>query len=155
MGRATSVRSGAAYTVAGECERLFCETLRAVFLGESRAAAYGSLSAAGVRTNSEDARIQSRTSVEGYEQRASAKDQPKYREMRERKLEQKELFMRLTSLEPDRNVAEQGLIRDWVEVFDYRGDASFRGFVAEDAYAQRALLVFFEQTIAGKELKHG
>ncbi|KAH8726390.1 ornithine decarboxylase antizyme-domain-containing protein [Phaeosphaeriaceae sp. PMI808] len=27
-------RGGAAYTIAGECERLFCGTLRAVFLGE-------------------------------------------------------------------------------------------------------------------------
>ncbi|KAH4111817.1 hypothetical protein HBH74_101430 [Parastagonospora nodorum] len=27
-------RGGAAYTITGECERLFCETLRSVFLGE-------------------------------------------------------------------------------------------------------------------------
>ncbi|KAH7064478.1 ornithine decarboxylase antizyme-domain-containing protein [Paraphoma chrysanthemicola] len=31
---ASARRGGAAYTITGECERLFCETLRSVFLGE-------------------------------------------------------------------------------------------------------------------------
>tara|TARA_R110002003_G_scaffold391_15_gene19532 strand:- start:23131 stop:23529 length:399 start_codon:yes stop_codon:yes gene_type:complete len=32
--KAAARRGGAAYTITGECERLFCETLRSVFLGE-------------------------------------------------------------------------------------------------------------------------
>ncbi|KAI9818291.1 MAG: hypothetical protein M1832_004409 [Thelocarpon impressellum] len=36
-------REGAAHTIPGECERLFCETMRLVFLGEGRAAGKGSL----------------------------------------------------------------------------------------------------------------
>jgi hypothetical protein len=36
-------REGAAYTIAGECERLFCEILKAVFLGEGNLALQDSL----------------------------------------------------------------------------------------------------------------
>ncbi|KAF2730126.1 hypothetical protein EJ04DRAFT_515448 [Polyplosphaeria fusca] len=41
IGRAR--RGGAAYTITGECERLFCETLRAVFPGEGNLAHQDSL----------------------------------------------------------------------------------------------------------------
>ncbi|KAL3424579.1 ornithine decarboxylase antizyme [Phlyctema vagabunda] len=36
-------KGGAAYHIRGECERLFCETMKTVFLGEGRAASNGSI----------------------------------------------------------------------------------------------------------------
>ena len=150
VGGAASLQSGAASTVAGECERLFCETLRAVFLGESRADACGSLLAAGMRTNSEDACIQSRRSVEGHERRAGMKVQRRHRGMKE----QARLLGGRRHRAPDGFAEERGFIQEWVEVFDYRGDASFRGFIAKGPCADKTLLVFFDQSVVGKELKH-
>jgi hypothetical protein len=42
-GRSKSHREGAAYTIREECERLFCETMKAVFLGEGDATDSGSI----------------------------------------------------------------------------------------------------------------
>jgi len=43
-----------------------------------------------------------------------------------------------------------------LEVWDYIGGASFRGFVAEKREKQeRSLFLFFEQGVEGTELEHG
>jgi hypothetical protein len=47
-----------------------------------------------------------------------------------------------------------GLVRDYVEVWDYAGGARFRGFVAEKD-DERALFVFFDKEVIGKDLKPG
>ena len=47
-----------------------------------------------------------------------------------------------------------GLVREYVEVFDYAGGLQFRGFVAEKD-DERALLVFFDKGILGADMKPG
>jgi len=47
-----------------------------------------------------------------------------------------------------------GLIRDYVEVWDYEGGARFRGFVAEKS-DMRAMFVFFDKEVVGMDLKPG
>jgi len=48
----------------------------------------------------------------------------------------------------------EGLIREYVEVWDYAGGARFRGFVAEKE-DERAMFVFFDNEVIGKDLKKG
>lgn len=45
-------------------------------------------------------------------------------------------------------------VQRWIEVWDYSGDAIYRGFVA-DANGERALFVFFEDSALGHGLKSG
>lgn len=47
-----------------------------------------------------------------------------------------------------------GLVKEYVEVFDYVGGLQFRGFVAEKG-DERALFVFFENSALGADLKPG
>lgn len=46
-------------------------------------------------------------------------------------------------------------VRDFVEVWDYACGGRFRGFVAETGYGERALFVFFDREVVGKDLKPG
>jgi len=53
-------------------------------------------------------------------------------------------------------------ITEYLEVWDYVGGASFRGFIAEknktidkDSDKERTLFLFFEKGVQGTELKHG
>jgi hypothetical protein len=57
---------------------------------------------------------------------------------------------------PDGRIYPQagGMIRDYVEVWDYAGGARFRGFVAEKEN-ERALFVFFDKDVMGMDLKPG
>lgn len=91
-----------------ECERLFCETLKAVFLGE-------------------------RTTVK-----------------------QDSLVMGAHTLNvPDKySEVMHGCVTDWIEVWDYAGDTSFRGFVAGEE-REKSLFIFFDDELAGKDLRHG
>ncbi|KAI9812636.1 MAG: hypothetical protein M1827_004625 [Pycnora praestabilis] len=89
----------AAYTITEECERLFCEALKAVFLGE----------------------------------RIAAED---------------------CTRDSDWTLKSSMRLLDWVEVWDYAGDARFRGFVA-DLTGEKSLFVFFEEGAVGRDLKHG
>lgn len=112
---------GASYTITEECERLFCDTPRHVFLGEGKAHATraGSL-VMGTK------RIKAGANVAGSES-AVALDQ-----------------------------TESLPLKKWIEVWDYVGGASFRGFVAESDFAgQRALFVFLEEAMVANDLKHG
>lgn len=45
-------------------------------------------------------------------------------------------------------------IQRWIEVWDYTGDAIYRGFVT-DTNGERALFVFFEDSALGHGLKSG
>lgn len=47
-----------------------------------------------------------------------------------------------------------GIVQAWFEVWDYVGDASFRGFVAGEG-SERCLFTFFDAKIVGKDLKRG
>jgi len=93
-------KGGAAFTIAKECERLFCETLREAFLGER------------------DSTLQDSLAVGAHHK-----------------------------LDSDR-----ALLREWVEIWDYVGDARYLGFTV-GANCDRALFIFFEPIVVGKELK--
>jgi hypothetical protein len=95
-------KGGASYTIAEECERLFCEQLEVAFLGERIALGQDSL-------------------VMGANK--AWKNESSY---------------------PQK----------WLEVWDYRGDLTFRGFVVEKN-GGRSLFIFFEAAVAGKDLKPG
>ncbi len=99
---------GAAYTVTEECERLFCETLKAVFLGERNTVGQDSLVTGAHLINAPG----------------------QYWE------------------------ATHGMVSSWVEVWDYVGDTSFRGFIAGEG-EEKTLFVFLEDRLIGKDLKHG
>lgn len=47
-----------------------------------------------------------------------------------------------------------GAVKEWVEIWDYAGGVRFRGFIAEKN-GSKALFVFFDNTVVGKDLKHG
>ena len=49
---------------------------------------------------------------------------------------------------------EQKQIQQWLEVWDYTGDAIYRGFV-KDVSSERTLFVFFENGALGNGLKSG
>ena len=110
-------RSGdAAYNITEECERLFCETLRAVFLVERGAVLENSL-VVDMRNTSTNKNKQMNAGM--TKQHTIMKhDLP------------------TPSPSPDGRIypKERGLVREYVEVWDYAaGGARFRGFVAEKA----------------------
>lgn len=45
-------------------------------------------------------------------------------------------------------------VKEWIEIWDYAGGLSFRGFVGEKD-GQKALFVFFDGSVIGKDLKQG
>jgi hypothetical protein len=128
-------RGGAAHTITGECERLFCETLRAVFLGEGNLARQDSL-VTGVYNNMPSGRVDDYgVDVRRYTERSNA----------------------LPSPETDDGMGEgekNGLVGDWVEIWDYVGGNRFRGFVAEKD-GEKSMFVFFDQLLIGADLKAG
>ncbi|KAF2495227.1 hypothetical protein BU16DRAFT_561516 [Lophium mytilinum] len=126
-------RGGAAYTITEECERLFCGTLRAVFLGEGNSADQDSL-VAGVQN------YNITTSAFGSDINAHARYAHSTRG--------------LPSPEMDGFVESGGLVTDWMEMFDYVGGTRFRGFVAEKD-GERAMFVFFDNQVVGNDLKPG
>lgn len=103
------VGGGAAHNITEECERFFCEKLRAAFLGEGSVV-------------DQDSRVM------GVHEGAKA-----------------------TSY----ITKGSHCISQYLEMFDYRGDLRFRGFVVENAQGVSSLFVFFESDVAGKDLKPG
>jgi len=122
-------REGPAYTIAEECERLFCGTLKAVFLGEGNLVLKDSL-AMGAQNNHDGTKnIASNT----YD------------------------YSPLVTPPGDESTAiieENGLVEKWVEMWDYSGGVRFRGFVAvkED---KRTLFIFFDDNVRTHDLKPG
>ena len=123
---------GAAYTITEECERLFCETLKAVFLGEGNARS-DSLEM-GMRSSTTTATRRKsfgRAHVHGLPTPSPSPADG-------------QLAFDLT----------QGFVKEWVEIWDYAGGLRFRAFVAE-RMGSRTLFVFFDQEVIGKDLKQG
>ncbi|KAF1995026.1 hypothetical protein P154DRAFT_360336 [Amniculicola lignicola CBS 123094] len=125
-------RGGAAQTITEECERLFCETLRAVFLGEGNLARQDSL-VTGVHTNELPQGILNDYGVD-VRDADRAYDSP--------------------SPGLEGFVRSVGLVTDWVQIWDYVGGNKFMGFVAEKD-GERSLFVFFEQSVIDGDLKNG
>ncbi|KMK57975.1 hypothetical protein Y699_03395 [Aspergillus fumigatus Z5] len=96
----------ATYTIPEECERLFCDKLRAIFIGEMKFAQ------------------QESPGMDAYQSR------------------------------PNWTGSERMPIRNWVEVWDYVGDAIYRGFLT-DVNDERTLFLFFKDSVLGHNLKAG
>ncbi|KAF2457441.1 ornithine decarboxylase antizyme-domain-containing protein [Lineolata rhizophorae] len=141
---------GAAYTITGECERLFCETLRAVFLGEGNLAMQDSLGM-GVRNinirSKSDNKYGGGRSRYGVDEHATPSPPPRGTVMGPAG----------PSPAPDGFAEQRGLVDKWLEVWDYVGGARFRGFVAgEPGSDDRTMFVFFDEDgVLGRDLKPG
>ncbi|KAI9762535.1 MAG: hypothetical protein M4579_000338 [Chaenotheca gracillima] len=132
---------GAAYSIALECERLFCETMRAVFL--RRGSESGS--AAGGSSLDSDAWSEGTDRNDGLRRPSSSGASP-VRPLRD----QPRLLGRSSA---------SSLVTRWLEVWDYAGGASFRGFTAHGPDPSKAceetLLVFFDEGVVGADLRSG
>lgn len=105
----SKAKGEATHTIPEECERLFCDTLSATFLGERIDVEQESL---GMGTFQQTQAIQHRIGD------------------------------------------HHGSIQKWIEVWDYSGDAIYRGFVAGEGN-ERTLFVFLEDGTTGHGLKSG
>lgn len=123
-------RSGdAAFHITEECERLFCETLKTVFLVEKDTGLETSL-LMDLRNTSSNVPIPQSTIVHHGQPTPSASPDGR--------------------LYPNTG----GLLREYVEVWDYAGGARFRGFVAEKD-DMRSMFIFFDREVVGMDLKPG
>jgi len=134
-------RSGdAAHHITEESERLFCETLRAVFLVEKNGSLENSLVM--------DVRNSTRKSA------TSAGGGVEIPQRQQHTILKHDLPTPSPSPDERRYPHLNRLVREYVEVWDYAGGARFRGFVAEKD-GERALFVFFDKEVIGKDLKPG
>lgn len=107
-------KEGAAYTIREECERLFCETMKTVFLREKDSVDSGS-----------------------YDLDAQAQSPPR------------------SSGDVHNNYFDQdqkSMVSEWLELWDYAGGNSFRGFVGGTG-DERCLFTFFDPSLVSKDLK--
>ena len=125
---------GAAYVVAGECERLFCGALRAAFLGEGNVAEQAPIAA--------DTHNYMQSGIVSSGRRGASLPSPP-------DLDLVENGMRVSL---PRNGPR--LVQTWIEVWDYAGGAWFRGFVAGDG-DEKTLFVFFDDGMQRHDLKPG
>ncbi len=119
----------AAYHIKELCEREFCETLETVFLVE-KDAGFGNSLVMGMR-DMNNGKVPRQPTVMKHD-------------------------LPTPSTSPDGRIypTSAGMLKEYVEVWDYTGDARFRGFVA-DKDNERALFVFFDREVIGKDLKPG
>ncbi|TVY80644.1 hypothetical protein LSUE1_G003900 [Lachnellula suecica] len=117
-----SRREGAAYTIREECERLFCETMNGIFLGEEGMSSNGSIGM-------------------GMDNYTSEQTSPDER----------------VDVTYDNGYFPAGVgqnIDAWIEVWDYAGGCSFRGFVGGDG-ENKSMFAFFDSAVIGRDLKQG
>lgn len=121
-----------------ECERLFCETLRTVFLVEKNTGFETSLlmDLRNNNNNNKDKNVTTSCNVPIPQSTVMHHGQP------------------TPSPSPDgRNYPDQtGLLRFYVEV--WCGTIGFRGFVAEKG-DMRTMFIFFDRDVVGMDLKQG
>ncbi|KAF6825612.1 hypothetical protein CPLU01_10190 [Colletotrichum plurivorum] len=123
-GKRISRRGGAALSIREECERFFCESMRAVFRGERNAAPSGS-GLTGAYNN--DHYLQTPPS--------------------DQDLAVQSRFGGREGVKPPPCPATA-----WLEVWDFAGGASFRAFVADDG-AEKSLFALFDRNVNGRDLK--
>ncbi|KAI9683657.1 MAG: hypothetical protein M1829_004962 [Trizodia sp. TS-e1964] len=115
-------RGGAVYTITEGCERLFCDALKAVFLGERALAPSSLVTGANLDVNNN--------------------------------CNQKNAGLASSLEVKSPHSVEATELDEWMEVWDYVGGCSFRGFVANKPQ-MRTLFVFFEKGVAARDLKPG
>ncbi|KAK8152491.1 ornithine decarboxylase antizyme-domain-containing protein [Phyllosticta citrichinensis] len=149
-------RGGAACTIAEECERLFCEALRTIFLGEGNVGCQDSL--ATVMCNIED-----------DDDQAIDDDYINYHHRNYKRIATSCNIINGNGIglpsPPDApdvkgfdaaHLCCGSAIEQWIEVWDYAGGARFRGFVADNSGGdEKDMFVFFDAAAAVRDLKPG
>jgi hypothetical protein len=178
---AAARRGGAAYTITGECERLFCETLRAVFLVEGNTTAKDSL-VMGLHysnngNNYTNHNHNNNNDNDDHNFNVIGRHDSVLDDFHDDLIHSSIRFGgdddanavaggfaddRVEDgpalLAPDGYVEQRGLVRWWLEVFDYVGGALFRCFVVEqgdDGGGERAMFAFFDESAIVDDLKPG
>ncbi|KAG8629355.1 hypothetical protein KVT40_003220 [Elsinoe batatas] len=147
LSSSSSSRYGAAHTITEECERLFCGTLRSVFLGEGKTEEQDSLVAGALYSHRD--LVDGKTGSVAIRRKDSGMQRtgPTALPTPPSSLTSQEVKVGGPVGEPI-----FGLVREFVEVWTYHSGLRFRGFVA-DKDGERALFVFFEKDAVGKDLK--
>lgn len=149
-------RSGdAAYHITEECERLFCEMLRTTFLVEKNGGAARNSLVMG-------ALEQDRTDESAVALSKNMNSPCDYGHAAGVPVQQRQRQASLPTPAPSPGTAvyppvqSGGMIKEYLEVYDYRSRAGtrFRGFLAESEQA-RALFVFFDREVMEQDLKPG
>lgn len=152
----TAAEGGAALRIREECERFFCETLRTMFLGERNevpqrsglASAYYDNFSDNLNNNIND-RNDGRQVPDGQPPHAIG---PNGQLTPPSDFPITDETMMGGRLGGGDGIA--GGIRGWLEIWDYAGGSSFRGFVVEDASREtKSLFVFFDVHTNSRELK--
>lgn len=157
-------RRGAADTITEECERLFCGTLRTVFMGEMMPFGQDSL-VMGAHIHDVNTGMDDKVNARMVPQRtrgmsfASASSYSSHgSEMQAAVMQGLGTPSSIMSNEPDPSIAaaasigpDSRLVRQYLELWDYKGGASFKGFVTAD----KTMVVFFDDGVISKELKPG
>lgn len=151
----SSIRDGgAAYTITEECERLFCETLKTVFLGEGNLAFTDSL-AMGARIEEDNDNDTTEGAGRAYKDIVGHNNNKGGAAVQAHQLMTPEPSPGAGILDlAGQRQQQTGFVDQWVEIWDYAGGLRFRGFIAEKN-GERALSVFFSDDVVGKDLKHG
>jgi hypothetical protein len=124
----------------GECERFFCESLRAVFLGERDAASRDSdWSGVSYTKHTRHAKPEQRA-IESLGQLTPPDEYP-FPDVQH----QRNSSVDSTTMAPT--------IEFWLHIYDHIGGASFAAFVASGSSNQRSLFVFFDETVIKRDLK--
>ncbi|KAL2193114.1 ornithine decarboxylase antizyme-domain-containing protein [Corynascus similis CBS 632.67] len=143
-------RGGATLRIREECERFFCESLRAMLLGERNAALQGSglASVYNDSYNNDSYNHSISNNASRSDGRAQAVGQHgQLTPPNDFPIGDETLMGRC-------GFGAQGAVLSWLEIWDYAGGSSFRGFVASDARREtRSLFVFFDAHSVTRDLK--
>ncbi|KAK2021135.1 hypothetical protein LX32DRAFT_575853, partial [Colletotrichum zoysiae] len=141
-GKRISRRGGAALSIREECERFFCESMRAVFRGETDTGPRGSGLHQGVyNNNSNDNGSTNATMLQTPPPDEDLAVQPHSFGGRCGTADGNPV----ASFAPTPATA-------WLELWDFAGGASFRAFVADDG-TERSLFALFDRNVIGRDLK--
>lgn len=161
--------AGATHSIMEECERLFCGTLRAVFLGEGKTSSQrpvmidaGSMSASSLIRFSVEHDMAFISSIS----ECSSSLDPN--NVQARRISTSETISTpSSSVSGSSPVANsrlaplmwpyRGIVTRWLEIHDYTSGASFRGFTTANPtkHGCETLVVFFDASVFDKDLKQG
>ncbi|GJC98225.1 ornithine decarboxylase antizyme [Colletotrichum higginsianum] len=140
-GKRISRRGGAALSIREECERFFCESMRAVFRGETDTGSHGSGLHQGVYNNNNHNGSTNATMLQTPPPDDDLAVQPHSFGGRRGAADGHPM----ASSAPAPATA-------WLEVWDFAGGASFRAFVADDG-TEKSLFALFDRNVIGRDLK--
>ncbi|KAK1469162.1 ornithine decarboxylase antizyme [Colletotrichum abscissum] len=140
-GKRISRRGGAALSIREECERFFCESMRAVFRGETDTGSRGSgLHQGAYYYNNGSSNANNMLPTPPPDEDLAVQPHVPFGG---RGGDGAEGFTAPTAPAP---------ATAWLEVWDFAGGASFRAFVADDG-AEKSLFALFDRNVIGRDLK--